>query len=43
MVYLAWYYFFFNKENYVPSDTVRKISNDIINLTGKKEKDAEPD
>ncbi len=37
------YYFFFNKENYVPSETVRKISNDIINLTGKKEKDAEPD
>ena len=37
------YYFLFNKENYEPSDTVKKISRDIIDLTGKTEKDAETD
>lgn len=37
------YFFFFNKENYVPSQTVHKISQDIINLTGKTEKSAESD
>lgn len=37
------YFFFFNKENYVPSDTVKKISKDIVDLTGKTEKSAEAD
>lgn len=37
------YYFFFNKENYVPSETVKKISKDIVDLTGKTEKSAESD
>ncbi|MCR4610464.1 MAG: LCP family protein [Lachnospiraceae bacterium] len=37
------YFFLFNKENYVPSETVHKISQDIIDLTGKTEKSAEHD
>lgn len=37
------YFFLFNKEGYVPSETVHKISQDIIDLTGKTEKSAEND
>lgn len=37
------YFFFFNKENYVPSQEVKKISKEIVNMTGKTEKSAEPD
>ena len=37
------YFFLFNKENYQPSETVHKISQEIIDLTGKTEKSAEVD
>ena len=37
------YFFFFNKENYVPSQEVKKISKEIVDMTGKTEKSAEPD
>ena len=37
------HFFFFNRENYVPSEYVKKVSRDIIDLTGKTEKSAEPD
>ncbi len=35
------YSFFYNKENYTPSATVQGISKEIVNLTGKTEKNAE--
>lgn len=37
------YFFLFNKEGYVPSEEVKKISRDIVDLTGKTEKNAEVD
>ena len=37
------FFYLFNKENYVPSETVKKVSKEIVDLTGKTEKSAEHD
>lgn len=37
------YYFFFDKQNYTPSNTVQGISKEIVNFSGKTEKNAEND